>query len=113
MTFGPSSQAGPPQAAPTVDPSSTGSPAPTGSSDRLTGILAGRTDLETWQPADAAEGQAAVSAVADYCRDYCPVRLQCVEGACRLFRLEERAAAAIRHTPAESVGVLGQPIIGL
>lgn len=113
MTSGYSSPSAPPTAGPTAAPSLTESPGATGSSERLTGILAGRSDLETWQPASPEEGQAAISAVADYCRDYCPVRLQCVEEACRLFRLETRAEAAIAHTPAEAVGVLGQPIIGL
>jgi hypothetical protein len=83
------------------------------SSSKLTGILAGRTDLETWSPANEDEGHDTIAAVSAYCRDYCPVRLQCVEDECRLYRLERRADAAIRHTPAESVGVLGQPIIGL
>jgi hypothetical protein len=91
--------------------SSNGSPAATGS--RLTGILAGRDDLETWTPESDAEAQAAIASVAAYCRDYCPVRLQCAEDACRLYRLESRADLVIRHTPAERVGVLGQPIIGL
>lgn len=113
MTYEPFSPSAPPQAAPTVAPSSTGSPEATGSSERLTGILAGRDDLETWLPGDEAEAQQAVTAVAAYCRDYCPVRLQCVEDECRLWRLEERADAVIRHTPAESVGVLGQQVIGL
>ena len=112
MTFATYSPDGPPTADPTADPSSTASPEATASS-RFTGILASyHGDLEGWQPT-AEEGQAVIGSVADYCRDYCPVRLQCVENDCRLFRLEERAAAAIKHTPAESVGVLGQPIIGL
>jgi hypothetical protein len=92
--------------------SSTASPAATGSS-RLTGVLATATDLETWAPADEREAQEAIGSVAAYCRDYCPVRLACVEEACRLFRLERRADAVIRHTPAERVGVLGQPVTAL
>lgn len=79
----------------------------------MTGVLADIADLEGWSPTSADEAQGAIASVAAYCRDYCPVRLQCVEDACRLYRLESRADAVIRHTPAESVGVLGQPVIGL
>jgi hypothetical protein len=93
--------------------SSSASPDPTGPwTDKLTGILAEHYDLETWTPGTEAEAQDAITAVAAYCRDYCPVRLQCAEEACRLFRLEGRADAMIRHTPAETVGVLGQSVIG-
>jgi hypothetical protein len=98
---------------PTAAPSSTESPAPTASSDKLTGILAGRTDLETWTPGSDAEAQDTIASVAAFCQDYCPAKMACVEDDCRLFRLESRADMVIRHTPAESVGVLGQPITGL
>lgn len=96
-------------------PSLTESPPTTGSTSgsRFTGILAGRTDLETWTPANEDEAQATIAATGAYCRDYCPARLACVEDDCRLFRLEGRADALIAHTPAESVGVLGQPVTAL
>jgi hypothetical protein len=80
---------------------------------RFTGILEGRSDLETWTPENEDEAQATITAVASYCRDYCPARLACVEDDCRLFRLEGRADALLPHTPSESVGVFGQPITGL
>ena len=100
-------------AAPTATPSSSGSPETTGS--KLTGILAG-VDLDEWNPGDPDEAQAAVASVADFCRDYCPARLACVEGACRLYRLEGRALDALgyhRNPATESVGVVGQPLVGI
>lgn len=94
-----------------ADPSSNESPATTAS--RLTGILAGRTDLETWTPETPEDAQAVIGDVAAYCRDYCPARLACVEEACRLYRLEARSAEVIAPSPSENVGVLGIPIVGL
>jgi hypothetical protein len=96
-----------------ADPSSTESPPATVSSERLTGILAGRSDLETWTPDSADDAQAVMRDVAAYCRDYCPARLACVEEACRLYRLESRSADILRPGPTDAVGVLGTPIIGL
>jgi hypothetical protein len=93
-----------------VDPSSSESPEPTGS--RLTGILAGRDDLESWVPGPD-DAEAVIRDVAAYCRDYCPARLACVEDACRLYRLESRANEALAPAPSEDVGVLGSPIVGL
>lgn len=115
MTYDPSFPSEPPVVDPTAPASSPESPAPTGSSSRfLTGILADdELDLESWTPDDGPSAEQAIAAVADYCRDYCPVRLQCVEEACRLYRLEARADAVLRQSPSESVGVLGQQVIGL
>ena len=94
--------------------SSSESPAATDSSNSyLTGILADVPDRATWVPANADEAGQAIDSVAAYCRDYCPVRLQCAEEACWLYQLEERADAVIAHSPSERVGVLGQPITAL
>lgn len=109
-----SSPPGPPGADP-MDPASSPASPPTIGSSRLTGPLVG-VDTETWTPADADEATAAIAAVADYCRDYCPARLACVEERCRLYRLEQRAADALglQSNPAtEAVGVLGQSITAL
>lgn len=109
MTYDPAFQGEPPTAGPTVDPSFSASPTATEdelanavASARLGGVLAGRSDLETWTPETPELAQAAINDVAAYCRDYCPARLACGEEACRLYRLEERAA-----------GVLTSPIVGV
>lgn len=103
----------PPTGGPTVDPSSTASPGATASSERLTGILAGRDDLETFTPATEDDARSVLRDVAAYCRDYCPARLSCVEEACRLYRLEARSIEVLRPGPTDAVGVLGTPIVGL
>lgn len=116
MTYDPAFPSEPPTADPTVDPSSTESPAATTdelanavASARLGGVLAGRSDLETWTPGPE-DAQQAINDVAAYCRDYCPARLSCGEEACRLWRLEERAAAVLSG---DSAGVLEAPIVGI
>lgn len=94
-------------------PSSPVSPGTTGS--RLTGPLAG-VDVDAWAPQSVEEANAAIRSVAAYCRDYCPVRLACVEDACRLYRAEGRSLDALglrRDAATEAVGVLGQPVTGL
>lgn len=111
------SQLEPPAADPTA-PASSPVSAPTMpaiGSNRLGPPLRG-VDLETWTPGDVDEASAAIGAVADYCRDYCPVRLSCVEERCRLYRLEQRAAEVLGYKSnpvTESVGVQGQSIIGI
>jgi hypothetical protein len=70
-------------------------------------------DTETYTPADATEAHGAVQAVSRFCHDYCPVRLQCVEERCKLYRLEARALAVIRPSVTDSVGVLDRQVIGL
>lgn len=97
-----------PTADPTAPASSAGSP-PTIGSDRLTGILRG-ADLEGWFPGSDDEATAAIHSVAAYCRDVCPARLECVEDACRLYRLEGRAAEHLgyrRNAASEAAGVAG------
>lgn len=102
-------------AADPTDPASSPVSPPTIGSSRLEPPLRG-VDLETWTPGDANEASAAINAVADYCRDYCPVRLSCAEDRCRLYRLERRAAEVLGYrtnAATEAVGVQGQSIIGL
>lgn len=94
-------------------PASSPASPPTTASNRLAAPLAGRDDLETWVPEDPVTAQGAIAAVAGYCRDYCPARLSCPEEACRLYRLEQRSLEVIAPTPADRVGVIGQPILGL
>lgn len=108
------SGATPAPAAPTAPASSSEWPATTGSA-RLQPPLRG-VDTEHWTPGDPGEAQAAIEAVAAYCRDYCPARLSCVEERCRLYRLEQRALGALGYrtnAATEAVGVESQPIIGL
>lgn len=83
---------------------------------RLAEPVASLTDPESWLPSSEDEAYGAVKAVADYCRDYCPVSQACVEERCRLYRLEGRALDALgyhRNADTEAVGVLGQPVTGL
>jgi hypothetical protein len=101
-----------------VDPMATASSGPlpgTTASSRVGGVLAGQ-DLSRWEPSSIEEAEAAIESVANYCRDYCPVRLQCVEEACWLYQVEGRSldALGLRHDAAtEAVGVIGQTVTGL
>lgn len=118
MTSGPFSPSAPPTADPSATASLPGSSSPTddeipGPSDRLGGALSGRADLETWTPEDPATAQQVLADVQHYCQTYCPAVLACGEEACRLWRLEERAAAIISPPgPAEN-GVVTTPVIGV
>lgn len=77
--------------------------------------LVGR-DLETWSPAGEGEARETIEHIDDFCAEYCPVRLACVEEKCRLYRLEGRALEVLgfkRNEATEAVGVVGQSVIGI
>lgn len=54
------------------------------------------------------EAQAQLREVAAYCRTYCPVVSACVEARCRLWRVEQQAAALLAGT-----GPLTEEVIAL
>lgn len=110
-----SSPGGAPMAAPTAPPSSIASSTTTGSGAELGASLTGK-DLAAWTPGSPAQAHGALADVAAFCRRYCPVRLACVEERCQLYRLEDRALAALgveRNPATEAVGVVGSSIIGI
>lgn len=121
MTFDPSFHSAPPTADPTEQASWAGSLPATSTDElanavasaRLGGVLAGRSDLETWTPETTELAAAAIADVARYCQTYCPAVHACGEERCRLWRLEERAARILQPGPADAVGVVDDPIVGL
>lgn len=71
------------------------------------GVVAGLAGLDApWTPADASDAKAALLAIASYCRDFCPVVDHCVEGRCRLYRLEGEAARFLTEGPDPGEGVI-------
>lgn len=114
-SYEPSSLPERPEAGVTATPSSDALQRATASGVRLGSLLADK-DLENWTPTGEDESVETIRSVARYCKTYCPIRLECAGDACRLYRLEGRAAENLGLAPpgpAEEVGVVGQPITAL
>jgi hypothetical protein len=71
---------------------------------RLASIVGGLD--APWTPASEGDAQAALAQIAAFCDHKCPVVDHCVEGRCRLWRLEQEAARFIREGPPEGQGVI-------
>lgn len=119
MTLPPySSPTGLPEVGSTEPPySSASSPATTGGADAVQEREAAPLDAreqagdgETlgggntpWTP--TGEGQEVIRQIAAYCRTYCPAFKACVEERCRLWRLEQEAAAYLEGPTQEVIGL--------